>query len=51
MDIKGYDNTGGVVGVNRGKIENSYTTGTINGIGRIGGLVGMNYETNAIIEN
>ncbi|MDN5046680.1 hypothetical protein O8C97_03235, partial [Aliarcobacter butzleri] len=51
VDIKGYDNTGGVVGVNRGKIENSYTTGTINGIGRLGGLVGMNYETNAIIEN
>ena len=51
VDIKGYDNTGGVVGVNRGKIGNSYTTGTINGIGRLGGLVGMNYETNAIIEN
>lgn len=51
VNISGYNNLGGVVGINRGKIENSYTTGTINGIGRLGGLVGMNYETNAIIEN
>jgi hypothetical protein len=35
---------GGLVGVNIGKINNSYSTSTTTGIGYVGGLVGLNNE-------
>jgi hypothetical protein len=39
---RGSIKVGGVVAVNYGTIQNCYVTGTISGIGRIGGIVGQN---------
>jgi len=38
-------NAGGLVGVNYGSIENSYSTGTVSGNQDVGGLIGANYGT------
>ena len=41
--VKGDDNVGGVVGQNRGSVENCYNTGAVNSSGnRVGGVVGYN---------
>jgi len=40
---------GGLVGVNIGKINNSYSTSTVTGTGSVGGLVGSNNEWSNII--
>ena len=50
VDISGSNYVGGLVGSNRGTIKNSYTSGSVSGNGRIGGLAGMNYN-NAIVQN
>jgi len=43
VDVDGIGNSiGGLVGSNAGRITTSYTTGTVTGNGRIGGLVGFN---------
>jgi hypothetical protein len=43
VNITGWDWTGGLVGVNKGTVSNSYTTGSISGLGFItGGLVAAN---------
>ncbi|MBC6414075.1 MAG: cadherin-like beta sandwich domain-containing protein [Chromatiales bacterium] len=44
VDIKGRNNTGGLVGFNDGSITNSYAMGfmSMSGLNRIGGLVGSN---------
>ena len=44
------DNAGGLVGSNNGTIENSYATGSVEGISNVGGLVGGN-TANASIRN
>jgi len=41
-DIKGIENVGGLVGINNGKINNSYFIGTVIGTEVVGGLVGNN---------
>jgi len=49
--VSGNDSyVGGLVGGNRGTVENSYATGNVNGDTGIGGLVGFNYE-NSTIQN
>ena len=42
VDIIGGIDVGGLVGINRGTITNSYATGSVSGAGSIGGLVGLN---------
>lgn len=43
-NVYGITHIGGLIGNNYGgSISNSYTTGTVNGLFRIGGLVGWNY--------
>ena len=47
VDIQGYENVGGLVGVNRGNIiTDSYATGSVKGDGEVGGLVGVNRDSN-----
>ena len=50
VDIKGNERVGGLVGQNRGNITNSYSTGSVTGIGLnfVGGLVGHNYDSGTI---
>ncbi len=43
--VNGNRNVGGLVGRNRGKVENSHVTGNVNGNERVGGLVGWNRGT------
>jgi len=38
------DSVGGLVGENSGSISNCYSTGDVNGVARVGGLVGTNYS-------
>ena len=45
IDIKGDYYVGGLVGLSRGDITNSYATGAVEGNVRVGGLVGANYGT------
>jgi len=40
--ISGRNDAGGLVGFNRGSIENSSVTGTVTGAARVGGLIGTN---------
>ena len=48
--VKGDDNVGGVVGQNRGSVENCYNTGAVNSSGnRVGGVVG--YNSSGTVEN
>lgn len=42
VDITGFAQVGGLVGFNYGTVQNSYTTGEVNGLLTIGGLVGQN---------
>ena len=42
MNITGNDDVGGLVGNNKGSIEDSYAVGFVSGAGRVGGLVGFN---------
>ena len=42
VDVLGGWPVGGVVGVNRGTVSNSYATGNVSGRLRVGGLVGLN---------
>ena len=42
VNITGRIDVGGLVGINRGTITNSYATGSVSGAGSIGGLVGFN---------
>jgi len=42
VNVSGYDFVGGVVGLNRGLLTNTYNTGIVNGEYYIGGLVGWN---------
>jgi len=42
LDLSGKDNTGGLVGVNRGEINKCYCSGIIRGNSVIGGIVGYN---------
>ncbi len=50
VNIEGRNNVGGLVGVNRGEVDNSYTSGAVKGIASIGGLVGSN-TTDGLIAN
>jgi hypothetical protein len=51
VEIVGNNNTGGLVGLNRGTIDQCYTSGQLEGTGRnCGGLVGSHRE-NTIIES
>jgi hypothetical protein len=43
--ITGHDSVGGLVGSNRGNINNAYATGSVSGTGTVGGLVGDNGGT------
>ena len=43
IDIQGDSFVSGLVGINYGRITNSYTTGAVTGNGNVGGLVGENY--------
>ena len=47
--VIGKESVGGLVGINSGKISNSYTTGSVSGTNFIGGLVG--YKSNGSISN
>jgi len=40
--VSGFQSAGGIVGFNGGKIENSYSTGSVSGAHYSGGLVGLN---------
>ena len=42
--VNGYERIGGLSGENDGIVKNSYATGNVSGEGRIGGLVGNNYD-------
>ena len=42
VEITGGDNTGGLLGQNRGRVSTSYSTGRVRGGTRTGGLVGRN---------
>lgn len=44
VDITGSGETGGLVGRNRATIRNSYSTGTVRGGAKVGGLVGWNLD-------
>ncbi|MBS3817402.1 MAG: hypothetical protein KGY76_07565 [Candidatus Thermoplasmatota archaeon] len=43
-DVSGGGYVGGLVGVNRGTVMNSYATGNVSGAGQVGGLVGFNSD-------
>ena len=47
--FKGFNHVGGVCGINGGKIENSYNTGSVSGTKIVGGVCGYNW--NSTIEN
>jgi hypothetical protein len=47
--IRGYFYVGGLVGTNRGIIENCFVTGVVSGRREVGGLVGMNHSSTATI--
>ena len=40
VDIDGYEQVGGLVGENKGTVENSYSTGSVSGDRNVGGLIG-----------
>jgi hypothetical protein len=44
VEVRGTDNVGGLAGRNEGFITDSYSSGSISGIGSVGGLVGTNYN-------
>jgi len=49
VNIAGKNTVGGLVGNNHGAITNSYTTGSVSGMGgTVGGLVGKSYGSGAI---
>ena len=48
VNINGSSQVGGIVGWNNGLIINSSVTGTIRGVGLIGGIVGNNYRNGHI---
>ena len=41
--VSGIDSVGGLAGLNRGSISNSYATGSVSGSNNVGGLVGYGY--------
>ena len=41
--VTGLHYVGGLVGINHGTVNNSYSAGNVQGFGNIGGLVGVNY--------
>ena len=43
-DVTGNWGVGGLVGINEGTVNNSYSTGSVTGASRVGGLVGLNEE-------
>ncbi|MGB6872667.1 MAG: GLUG motif-containing protein [Dehalococcoidia bacterium] len=43
-DVTGNWGVGGLVGINEGTVSNSYSTGSVTGASRVGGLVGLNGE-------
>ena len=49
-DIRSASPIGGLTGINRGSITNSYATGNVSGSG-VGGLVGNNQRSTAMITN
>jgi len=51
VNVIGQNATGGLVGLNRSKITNSYSTGTVTGYNFVGGLIGHNAQVEAIITN
>jgi len=44
VNITGGENVGGLVGINRGNVNISYTEGDVSGSRRVGGLVGANWN-------
>ena len=44
VNITGSENVGGLVGINRGTVNRSYTKGDISGSRKVGGLVGANWN-------
>jgi len=44
VDIKGYGDVGSLVGRNVGTVNNSHSTGSVNGRDLVGGLIGVNAE-------
>jgi hypothetical protein len=43
-DVLGRNRVGALVGQNEGSVVNCYSTGSVGGEGRVGGLVGLNYR-------
>jgi hypothetical protein len=50
VDITGGENTGGLIGVNRGTVTACYSSGSVDGSSYVGGLVGKQ-ETKALVDN
>jgi hypothetical protein len=48
VDAAGFNNVGGFIGPNRGKITNCYSMGEVNGLNSTGGFVGTNYDSGQI---
>jgi len=48
VSVTGNGNVGGLAGGNGGSINNSYSTGAVSGVDRVGGLTGENDETGKI---
>lgn len=46
--LDGYGAVGALVGDNEGTVSNSYSTGSVNGIGWVGGLLGVNLGTGTV---
>ena len=46
--LDGYGAVGALVGDNEGTVSNSYSTGSMNGIGWVGGLLGVNLGTGTV---
>jgi hypothetical protein len=47
-NVSGYQEVGGLVGINADTVSNCYSTGDVNGVGGVGGLVGENGDVGAV---
>ncbi|MDG6220717.1 MAG: hypothetical protein QCI38_04630, partial [Candidatus Thermoplasmatota archaeon] len=50
LEIIGKTRTGGLIGWNKGKVENSYTIGNVAGHNYVGGLTGINWGESGILQ-
>jgi len=51
VNITGGQYVGGIVGLNRGRVQNCFVTGFINGSSNVGGIVGWNTTSLGRVEN